>query len=344
MLRKLKSNIHLAAVQTARSIRQPLCQSIVSLEKPVFVWGNGQSGTFLLFDILALSGEFSFHGTAGERKKGFATQKYGSHSISLPRKPVEGLGYFWSDVGLPWENAGEFRYEHPLTRDDADSLQIERVRSRYRQLEMVWKWKRNRKKRILDKATNYILMLDVLNVVFPDALHIFCIRDPRMVLSSIVRRFKDPEYEEGWRGYPSGFYSNIMLPGWKEYVDKSVEERHAWQIECCLSIGVRQARQLGRRCLIVHYEHLCNQTAAAIERISAFTNAHYKNETVSMIVQSICRAREYRWPTGVSNKGDADELFIDPSIVAGLTKFEQFSVELGYSEKYAGRFVGGALK
>lgn len=243
---------------------QPLKVSRVTLERPIFIWGSGQSGTYLLYDLLALSGALAYPTVTGWRKKGLA------HLMSM--KPIEGELTMWGGVGLPWDRHPVWMHDRVLTVNEAVNIDLQKVRKRYSRLFATWFWQSAQILRVLDKSPNYLLMTEIIDQAFPDALHVFAMRDPEAILDSIVRRFEDPKYrvEENWTGPVTGWYGNILLPGHEQRRNWSVKDRHRWQIEQVLEIGHKAAERIGGRCIKTHHEDLLANPQATLTRVCDF--------------------------------------------------------------------------
>ena len=334
-----KGRIHKCAQAAGAAFVMPLRSSRVSLDRPVFIWGNGQSGTFILYDLLASSGAFVFPSTRGQRKKGLATQRYKAHEIVLDLKPIEGQLLCWSNVGLPFEHSGRWVFDQELTPTQAMAVDIQRVRSSYRRLCEAWIWEAHPTWRLLDKSTNYLFMLAAIDRAFPDAQHIFALRDPRLVLSSILHRFKDPDYEEKFQGFASGFYGDILLPGWQKQQNASIELRHAWQIEECIRIGLRWAGRLGERCTTVFHEDLCSDPMGVIQELMEKLDIAYPEGKLERLVTGVAPVVERHWPRSAEDCNSAAALFVDPGAIDGLTSLSRLAVELGYDGGFCGRRV-----
>lgn len=272
----LKRNVAMSVSLNARRIFRRLIRlagesmkaSRVTLERPVFIWGNGQSGTYLLYDLLALSEAFAYPSVTGWRKKGIA------HLLST--KPVEGEPTMWGGVGLPWDRLPVWMHDRVLTADEASTIDLKKVRRRYARLFATWFWQPQPILRVLDKSPNYLMMTEVIDQAFPDALHVFAMRDPESILDSIVRRFEDPKYrvEENWTGPVTGWYGNILLPGHEQRRTWPVNDRHRWQIEQVLEIGHKAAERIGSRCIRTRHEDLLANPKAALTRICNFLHIH----------------------------------------------------------------------
>ena len=334
---KLKARLPPSVIGAGDAFLRPLKRIEASLSKPVFIWGNAQSGTFLLYDLLGLTGQFSYPWTEWPRKKGLAAQKY---AFPRNRTPQEGLLQCWSGVNLPFEKSDGWKFDRELCDVDTDLIDFPKVLRRYAALSLNWRWKTASVVRILDKCPTYVFMLRAIERLFPDALHIWCIRDPRLVLSSIIRRFVDSSYEPSFRGYASGFSGDIMLPGWQAYRETPMEVRHAWQIARCLNICRQWKDRLGERCLTVHHEDLCNRPVTIFKEISEFVGISVRfAERMRTLDGQIKAVKPKVWPASNGEHDNAKALFLNPSTISQLGEIEELALRLGYDARMAGKRI-----
>lgn len=338
-----KGHVHKSLRAIAIALATPLRRSQVSLEQPIFLWGNGQSGTFILYDLLAASGVFAFPSTQGPRKKGLATQRYKAHDVVLDLKPIEGQLLCWSGVGLPFERSEGWIFDQELTATQAANLDARRILSGYQRLCEGWIWDTRPTRRLLDKSTNYLFMLAALERIFPDARHVFILRDPRLVLSSILRRFKETDYEENFQGFASGFYGNILLPGWQAHQSDPIDLRHAWQVEECIRIGLRWAKRFGKRCFTVRHEELCTDPINVMRRLMPLLEFSYAEGQLERLVTGVAPIVERRWPRGSEDASAAAALYLDIHSTDSLSSINRLAVELGYDDRLCGRCVAAGL-
>lgn len=314
---------------------------------PVFIWGNGQSGTFLIFDSLAVigRGRLGYIAIKGPRKKGFATDKYGKHEVPLGNAPLEGLGFYWGQSGLPWPHKEDgFHFFGTVGDEDVGKMNIEAVRQRYREV-LTRTGIPLETGRILDKDPNYTLMVKAIDAAFPAARHIFCVRDPRAVLSSILRRFKDPGYEPNFKGYPSGFYSNIFPPGYEQYAGTPLDVRHAWQIQQVMEIGFAAAKALGPRCHIHYHERFCSEPEAEIGEVEQFLGfPGQRDEPVRKVIEALKPVSERRWPTSAADADACRAAFLDGETIADIQFLRDYAQSLGYDPEWMGRRTAAAAK
>ena len=346
---KLKARIPPRVTRAARGLVRPLFRNDISLEKPVFVWGNGQSGTFLLYDLLALTGSFAYPWTEWPRKKGVLIEEQLGLSFPRGRTPNEGIPQCWSGVNVAFEKVGGWVFDHELSDSEVDTIHLAEVRNYYTALADKWPWKPVEVVRILDKCPNYIFMIAAIERLFPDALHIWCVRDPRLVLSSIVRRFVERDYESSFQGYPSGFYSDILLPGWETHRNEPLEVRHAWQVETCLAIAQRWQEKLGDRCLTVYHEDLCSRPGSVLASVATFLNIPpFSDHSLLRLRGAIRVVSPKAWPADESERDKCDAFFLQPVTIPQLTQIRELAVRLGYHPDLAGSrhcagYKGGQL-
>jgi hypothetical protein len=250
------------------------------MKPPVFIWGSPQSGTFLVYDIIASCGGFVFHHVKGWRKKGLAARPL--RELALPNgSPQEGMLRFWSGCGLPFEKKNGRVVDRVLGVDDIKSIDLHRVRRKYRALQ--WPWQ---KARILDKCPNYTFMVPVLDAAFPSALHVFCTRDKHAIANSMVRRVNGMPSEGSVR-QPSGWYAGIRFPGYERFNDSSLEERHIWLAERILEVGHAAAKTLEGRCIISSHETMLAQPRASIQRLADFIGSPLPRHLDQIIAEGI---------------------------------------------------------
>jgi hypothetical protein len=311
-------------------MKRAMRKSAVSFDRPVFIWGFGQSGTYLLYDLLAFTDQFAYPWITNSRKKGLvAGNKYGSSQVNFDRVPHEGTLIAWSGVRVVFEKDNDWLFDHVMTEVEAGAIDMESVRNRYAGLHTTLRFMNSRKRRLLDKSPNYIFMISAIERIFPDALHIFCLRDPRMILSSVMKRYKVRDYEKQTRPSSNYPYANILIKGWESYMDKSLEEQAARQIVEVLKIGFEAKRKLGNRCLCSYHESLLNSPKAELERIYSFVGINV-SEKVSAILGSLKAPTAGRWPE------EAADLYIDPATLSSIENLISLTRDLGYDNNYTG--------
>ncbi len=224
------------------------------VRRPVFLWGAGRTGSYLLYDILSLHPEFVCARNPRRLSKGlYGTHHHGGgdydHLFANPFPPVEGF-------------KRHFLNRYPEIRENLEvtSTQQPAVLRSFRQLVgSTW-----RPRRLLDKAPQYTFLLDLLENLFPTAQHIHCLRHPEAVAASYVRRMREPNSQDrvgiwGWRP-----------PGWESIVDWNVESRAVWLAVQTIRAANENHRRLGQRCIDVRYETLVADPHPEVQRVYEF--------------------------------------------------------------------------
>jgi omega-hydroxy-beta-dihydromenaquinone-9 sulfotransferase len=171
-----------------------------SVERPIFVIGCGRSGTTLLYRILC-----------GHRSLAWFSN-YTDHWPGLPQLAALSRVYPWMrrrklavpNAPIPSEGHRIFDYcssrasidnNKPLVETDVTS--IER-RCLHRVIELHQRFAGGR--RFINKNTRNTRRVRFLHELFPDAVFVHVIRDPRATVSSLLRVAFWPDLRFWWRG------------------------------------------------------------------------------------------------------------------------------------------------
>jgi hypothetical protein len=84
--------------------------------------------------------------------------------------------------------------------------------------------------RLLEKTPKHALRIPFIDALFPDALFIYLIRDPRENISSIIDAWRSGRFVTYRRFQTAhGPWSLLLPPGWRDHVDRPLEEIAAFQ-------------------------------------------------------------------------------------------------------------------
>lgn len=140
--------------------------------------------------------------------------------------------------------------------------------------------------RLLEKTPENCLRLPFLQALFPDARIIFLVRDARANVYSLREGWRQPHLFPGYRtpvpvtspGQSRGRWAFTLIPGWRELVDRTLEEICARQWVACNEAVLAYADSPGALpCLRVRYEDLIAQPAATLRQISQFIDVPPSN-------------------------------------------------------------------
>ena len=308
----------------------------VDLPQVNFIWALGQSGTFLLYDILACSGMFAFFGVLPPRKKGFFNyEKLAPLSIA----PQEGLTHYFKDCGLPFESPdGKWIFNDFIDKETSGIIDIVKIVARYKNIHLLTQRyingaNINASTSILDKSVNYILMVDLLKHLFPDSKHLFIIRDPRYVFRSITMRELYPaKYRnENYTGYPSGFYSNIYKKKWKN-LNLTYEENTILQINWILKTAFDKYIPFNDDIIIIRLEHFIDNVSEVISLCMNYLGQHNKSlKYIEPLLNRIDRNRARPLMT----LSAPDELNVSQDFYECL---QNIAIDLGYDSEKVGEY------
>lgn len=187
------------------------------MDSPVFLVSAPRSGSTLLFETLACAD--SLWTIGGE-----------SHGI-------------FEDIPCLQPGQRDFS-SNRLTRDDVSAPVLRQLNLSFITLMQNQKGKRylalNEKERnglgqafFLEKTPKNALRIDFLKATYPNARFIYLHRNPRDNISSIIDAWRSGHFctypqLPHWTGLP---WSLLLTPGWREYIDKPLEEvaAHQWQ-------------------------------------------------------------------------------------------------------------------
>ena len=240
-----------------------------------YIWCLGQSGSFMLYDLLASSGNFSYYGVL-KRKKDLV-----SKATNLKLLPQEGLSQYFGNVGLDYqlENTWVFNEIH---NDNLSKIKVDLVKQRYQSMAKAYSKLHSISGEIslpiIDKCPHYLQMVNMLFSVFPESKHIFLIRDPRSVFFSMKKRVT-PNIEDGGRntGYPSGFYGNIYKHEWiskNTNLETNLLRQIIWLLNACLD----EYAQYSQNIKVVFYEDILTSPITVVKSCLS----HFKQDEVSL--------------------------------------------------------------
>jgi hypothetical protein len=227
------------------------------VRRPIFIWGTGRAGSYLLYDLLSLHPGLVCLRAPHRLSKGL----YGSHHhgageyaslLDNPFPPVEGAKHHIlkrfpeaPDVAA-WDEADlrvvKRSYQRLLAQSAAPAV------------------------RLLDKSPHYTFLVPLLERLFPDALHVHCVRHPAAVAASYRRRM----IEEEQRGRLRRGLWGTLPRGWERVEKLSVTSRAVWTVTETMRVGIGNEALLGDRCRRVSYEALVGNPSRILGEVLAF--------------------------------------------------------------------------
>lgn len=147
-------------------------------------------------------------------------------------------------------------------------------------------WPRRFPIRLLEKTPENCLRLPFLLALFPDARVIYLTRGGPANVNSLMEGWKQPHLFRGYQvpeplhipGYSRGRWAFTLIPGWRDLVDRPLEEVCAWQwIRCNQAVLDHRDWTRGEVPYIqVSHENLVNRPVAVLRRIAEFVEIDFE--------------------------------------------------------------------
>lgn len=133
-------------------------------------------------------------------------------------------------------------------------------------------------RRLVEKSVNNALWLDLIEQVFPDAFFVHIVRHPEDNLRSMVRAWLDPDrfftYELPVAlrigGYPYQRWNFGLPPGWRDYVNRPLEQVVAFQWAALQERSISFIDRYPERTMRLKLEDLSCSPRAELERLADF--------------------------------------------------------------------------
>lgn len=207
---------------------------------PVFVLGCPRSGTSVLLQALLRS---------------------------------EALRSVQSEGHILWDE-----FHHPEGRGwDSDALSARDVSDREREYVYCAIRLFARGRRFVDKTPESCLRVPYLNELFPDATFVFLRRRADETVNSLMEAWRArprfvkytlPETLTGLGPLSGDLWSFVLVPGWRELRDASLEEICARQYVACNAAVLAAREEIGEaRWVDVEYESLVRSPVAELARV-----------------------------------------------------------------------------
>jgi hypothetical protein len=183
------------------------------------------------------------------------------------------LGSLQSEGHILWDE-----FHHPRDRGwDSDALSGEDVTEREREYVYCAIRLFARRRRFLDKTPESTLRVAYLDALFPDATFVFLRRRAAENVNSLVDAWKArprfvkyrlPAMLNGLGAMSGNTWSFVLVPGWRELRDASVEEICARQYVACNEAALHARDSIdGTRWVDVAYEDLVRAPAEELRSL-----------------------------------------------------------------------------
>lgn len=276
-------------------------------ERPIFILACPRSGSTLFYETLA-------------KANGLWTVGGESHAI------IEEIPEFSTIYNGSISNT--------LTEHHGNDRSIALLKSRFaQQLRDIHNKPYNHEKsgavRFLEKTPKNVLRIRFFNKIFPDALFIHLVRDPKDNISSII---------DGWNSghfitYPHlpGFnnrWSYLLPDQWKSMQGKPTEKIATFQWQASNQAVVDNLKEIpDNRKLTVHYQDFLDNTADIVQQLCRFIGIEFDSE-----LQQYCNAplpfSRYTLTKPDKNKWHKNKALLEPNMPQLTPLIEQLNNNL----------------
>lgn len=270
------------------------------IKKPVFIIGCPRSGTTLLYTILKASTEL--WSASGESH--FVWEKF------LPDKRDFSLAFVLSASDFKDGDRQYLENQYHQWTTQGDPSMKPSARKYTNPFGLIWYPRRiflflsklfsRNSYRVLDKTPPNTYRIDYLAKAFPDARFIYLTRDAAANISSLiegwrsktkfkfrVRKFYDYNRYINIKGYDGDVWKFTNPPGWKAYLNKSLEDVCAFQWLSAHQYALDSFARLDpARVCRVKYEELIADPSSIIKELCDFIEIPY-DEALQEQVRSL---------------------------------------------------------
>lgn len=157
--------------------------------------------------------------------------------------------------------------------------------------------------RFLEKTPKNSLRIDFLAELFPDALFIYLVREPKENISSIIQAWKSRRFRTylrlpGWRGD----WSLLLPKNWRSFKNKPIEEVACFQWQQANdSIIASLSRIPSERWCMLDYQELISSTEQTVKGLAKFCQIPFDN-TLKKICSQPLTYSKYTVTAPIENK------------------------------------------
>jgi hypothetical protein len=252
------------------SVAAPASATRARLREPLFIVAAPRSGSTLLFETLAASGElWTVGGEAHWLVERIPALRPGAPGIESNRLLA---AHAPADVAERIRNSLRENLRNATGAPPPASAP---------------------ELRVLEKTPKNALRIPFFTQVFPDARFILLWRDPRENLGSIIDAWQSGKWVT-YRSLPGwdGPWSLLLPPGWQAMRGKPLEEIAAWQWDCTNRTMLDDLSSLPReRWTSVSYAELLADPARTIRRLCGFAGIGFDEPLAARVAGPLPMSR-----------------------------------------------------
>lgn len=240
-----------------------------SFDRPIIILSAPRSGSTLLFEVLSKSQ--SLHTIGGE-----------SHAL-IETIPKLNIAYrqFSSNA---------------LSADDIDDELRRQLQQRFSDELRDSKGQKPKTSsvRLLEKTPKNSLRVDFFNALFPDALFIYLVRDPKENISSIMQAWRSNKFVTypNLPGWDKRHWSLLLPPNWQQLNQQPLHNIAAFQWQAANDAIMSQLQKLpAERWCMLSYDQLVSQPEQAVSALCEFTGIEFDPDLAALCRQPLPHSR-----------------------------------------------------
>jgi hypothetical protein len=245
------------------------------MSRPIFIVGMPRSGSTAFYTTLARHPDVAWISQTSKKLPRSVWLTRLLMLVRWDRRPTEGH-LIWKKFVSPEA------LDDVLRREDVTPEQ----RQYYRRLVKAH-LRLQRRSRFLSKYTRNVLRLEYLDEIFPDALFLHLIRDPRAVARSVLwMRETHGGRDEYW---------GVRPPGWQRLRELDPVSAIARQWRMTIEYARSSAEALDpERYLEVRYEDFCESPAETLRRVGEWADLVWSEGLLEHVTVDI-ESQNHKW-------------------------------------------------
>jgi hypothetical protein len=266
------------------------------IERPIFVVGPGRAGSTLLYRLLcrhpdlvwfsSLTTRFPRYPSLAAFNRLYPIRQTSGKAPFARFIPAPSEGYEVWDYCKPVENSPS---DPPLTASDVDEDEVTRLIRVIRGHIQA-----QGGTRFINKNTRNTRRLEYLHAIFPDALFIHIIRDPRATISSLLKVDWWPDLQIWCEG-------NITPHEWSRQGKDEAELAAAlWRAETEYILDRRGG--LDSQYMMVTYEELIENPRSVLESILGFCGLEWSDRVARFVHPQDITSMNYKFRQSLSGE------------------------------------------
>ena len=291
--------------------------SEITIKNPVIIIGCPRSGTSLLFRILSTSKQlWSLYRESNDIWNDFfkfTNKEFKDETLSAIDLDSVSKDFILNEFHK--QTLNNYRLGYFIREKVLKNSSLTNIRDLISTANLFYKKRFMKEYRLVEKTPKNCFRINFINSLFSDCKFIFLKRDGRSNINSLIegwrakgryKRINVPTTPVNIQGYQGNQWKFLMPPGWKDYVNKPLEEVCAFQWTSSNKAALDGLKQIdeGRKCTI-SYEDLTENTYEAIKEICDFVDIPFSKDIQNIskappVVNYVTKPNKDKWKKNIN--------------------------------------------